>query len=100
MVDIDGKKEYSIVLSTRIDGVVGSTRLLNNPVRENLVAILPVDGNVKTEWRIINTGGQVINRGTTTSSRLEISSISLKPGSYWLQTISGNKKETVEFIKL
>lgn len=100
MVDIDGKKEYSSVLSTLVDGIGGQTRLLSNPVRDNLVAILPGGGNTKTEWRIINTGGQIINRGTTTSARLEISSVSLKTGSYWLQTINGNRKETVKFIKL
>lgn len=99
MVDIDEKTEYSSVLSVTVSTVV-QARLLNNPVDNKIVALLPVSASTKTEWRIINTGGQVISQGITTSARLEISSFSLKPGNYWLQIINERDKESIGFIKL
>jgi hypothetical protein len=69
MVNMDKKKEYSDVLTTRIDEVRGQMRLLSNPVRDNLVVLFPVTVNTKTECE-------------SYIARLQMSSSSVKPASY------------------
>jgi len=54
MVNMDKKKEYSDVLTTRIDEVRGQMRLLSNPVRDNLVVLFPVTVNTKTECELLS----------------------------------------------
>lgn len=99
MVDRDEKTEYSSVLSAWIGDTGGKVKVLGNPVTDKLVVILPAIANAKSEWRIINAGGQLISRGTAAGNRLEVNSAALRAGIYWLQVTVGSMTRSVSFIK-
>lgn len=95
MVDIDGRIEYSSILSISVTAPVSAARLINNPVSDKMIVLF--SAGTKSNWRIINVSGQVVASGVAVG-RTEINSGAWRPGHYWLQ-IQDGKKEAISFVK-
>jgi hypothetical protein len=100
IVDKDGKFEYSSIQSVSMHLSVKLIRLQNNPVGNDLVAVVSANGrNDGNEWSIVNVYGQVLKNGVSVANRIAVNTSAFPAGNYWLLVKINEQVHAVQFAR-
>jgi Concanavalin A-like lectin/glucanases superfamily/Secretion system C-terminal sorting domain len=102
-VDIDGKTQYSPVVSVAITNKTDAVLILQNPVKNNVALQITSTAQQQASITITNSMGQVMSNTNYTlspgSTSLSIPALQLSKGIYFITVHYNNTKQTIPILK-
>jgi hypothetical protein len=99
ITDNDGKTAYSPVIQLFIGESKGIILKMSNPDNNTLQVHINNQYENLTCWSIINAGGQLIGKNSSSQALININISNLPSGMYWLVVANPFGKETRAFIR-
>jgi hypothetical protein len=96
MTDLDGKFEYAPVRTVVITAT-SEIKILSNPVQSTLQLQASFEGSA--EYLVVNTSGQVVDKGKLSAGRSSINVTALARGNYWIRININGEPISLSFIR-
>lgn len=96
MTDLDGKFEYAPVRTVLITAT-SEIKILGNPVQSTLQLQASFEGSA--EYLVVNTSGQVVDKGKLSAGRSSINVTALARGNYWIRININGEPISLSFIR-
>lgn len=96
MADLDGKFEYAPVRTVVITAT-SEIKILGNPVQSTLQLQASFEGSA--EYLVVNTSGQVVDKGKLSPGRSSINVTALSRGNYWIRININGEPISLSFIR-
>ena len=97
-IDANGQSFYSALKTASIGYRYASVRLLNNPLKNELLSVSFANAGEK-ELQVFNAAGALVYKGRSNDLRADIPMKGIAAGNYVLKVIRGGKVETVQFVR-